>query len=50
MQITLHVVKLARWTIFKFTLLLCLQAERNIKRFCECRKILLYKKHVVIQD
>lgn len=39
MQIMLHVVKLARWAIFKLTLLVCLQAGRNVEQFCEYRNI-----------
>lgn len=34
-------LKLARWTIFKPTLLVGWQAERNLKQFCERRHILV---------
>lgn len=34
MQAVLRVLKLARWTIFKPTLLVGWQAERNLKQFC----------------
>lgn len=41
MQAELRVLKLARWTIFKPTLLVGWQAERNLKQFCERRHILV---------
>lgn len=34
-------LKLARWTIFKPTVLVGWQAERNLKQFCERRRTLV---------